>query len=173
LLAATHASADEVDGSALPIVIIRASPFLHDPFYGVPIYAPASWMPVHPGMASAAAKSQALRLSDVCVLNVSAQAKSTTSQNDVTARWLTASEVYTALQAGKQLDAFLKATSKMTVVLNGVTYAGFQVTYADGWHERWPVSPNHNFSTLKLLDTPMPASLIAPAVPRSGCTVTG
>jgi hypothetical protein len=42
---------------------------------------------------------------------------------------------------------------------DGKGYQGYKVTYADGGTETWYVSPNAQYSSIKLLDQPMADSL--------------
>ena len=105
------------------------------------------------------AKANAINMADACLSPVSSGAKQTTSQSDVTSRWLAAQEMFNVVQSKNLWSMYRNATSSLTFIMNGKDYAGFKVKYADGFVEAWAVYPGYSTSTIKLLDQPMPNSL--------------
>lgn len=105
--------------------------------------------------------AKAASASDVrCVPTLTPAAKTTTSQNSTTDRWLAANQLYTTVQGSAQIFGFLFNRRPMiTNPADGRAYQGYRVTYADGGQETWYVSPNAQYSSVKLLDQPMDGSL--------------
>src|SRR5258706_9449444 len=122
------------------------------------------------GYAIAQQRLKALDMSNVCKNPaISAAARQTTKDTDVTNRWLAAQEVFTSIQNAKMWTFYQQATNSMSVIINGVKYPAFIVTYSDGYSEKWAVSPNWAFSAVKLFDQPMPGSLAPPSGSSSSC----
>lgn len=110
-----------------------------------------------------------INLSTVCGNPfISSAAKQTTSKSDVTHRWLAAQELFNTIVM-KNLWGTYKSATQIKLVINGKTYDGFSVAYADGVREVWAVNPGFAQSTIKLMDTPMPDSMGTPNKPES-CT---
>ena len=116
--------------------------------------------------------TEALKLSDVCNAPVSAMAKEITGDSDMLSRWFAAQEVFNIMQQRNLINLYHMG-AKIQIVMAGVKYYGFSVKYSDGFTEVWVVTPNAGVSSVKLFDTPMPDSLMAPDSPRSGCTGLG
>ncbi|QHI96837.1 hypothetical protein GT347_01820 [Xylophilus rhododendri] len=111
------------------------------------------------GAAMMASKQRAWDMSHVCIAPVSPQAKHVTHNSDILSRWLTAQEVFNVILAQKLITQYGAAVNGLNFLLDGQIYKGFKVTYSDGWTESWAVVPNYAFSTIKLLDKPLPDSL--------------
>lgn len=126
------------------------------------------------GNAIASARDRALDMANVCKNpTLSAAAKQTAATTDMTNRWLTAMEVFNSIQTAKLWSMYGSATNGMSIVLNGIKYRGFMVTYSDGSTEKWAVTPNWSTSVVKLFDQPLPGSLTPPAGSGGGCTGKG
>jgi hypothetical protein len=68
--------------------------------------------------------------------------KQTTSQTDLTGRFLAANQLFTAISAANGvLGARLAIAASPPQLLEGKYVATFSVTYADGGSERWAVAP--------------------------------
>jgi len=100
-----------------------------------------------------------MKSTSVCLAPVSADAKSTTSESDVTSRWLAAQEVFNSTKNMNLLTKYFAIMKDLTFVIDGNSYKGFTVGYADGTGETWAINPAYATSTIKLLDHPMPGSL--------------
>jgi len=116
-------------------------------------------------VAIAASKSRAIDLATSCKNPMlSPQAKSVTSQSDVTARWLAANEMLAQIDLQRLWGMYQAAygAQGIVILIDNQRYAGFKVTYADGATETWVVTPNHTTSSVKVFDQPAPNSLTAP-----------
>lgn len=84
--------------------------------------------------------------------------RTTTSLSDGTTRWLAASGVYIAVKGASDV---LKRGMVGIVVdpISGIKFQAFEVIYADNGREKWMVNPAIG-SSIKLLDTPYPGSLV-------------
>lgn len=102
--------------------------------------------------------SSILKKANVCYALVSTNARSTTSHDDVTSRWLAAQEVFNYLNNASYLTTYREMLGNITFRIDGKLYEGFKVTYADGVTETWPINPGYRYSTIKLLEQPMPNS---------------
>jgi len=123
------------------------------------------------GIAIAQAKIKALSLANACQNPaLSSAAKSTTSESDVTQRWLTANEMAAQVDLQHLWSSYQQAygSSGITLIIDSKSYMGFKVTYVDGSTETWAVTPNHYFTQMKLFDFPAPNSLTAPS-PANAC----
>lgn len=89
---------------------------------------------------------------------------SVTSTADVTSRWLAAQSAFTTSQ-GPGIASDLKAAVIRSVKhpFTGQQIGSYTVTYADGSSESWMLTTNYKFSSIKLVDTPLPG-----AVPGDG-----
>ncbi|GKS84191.1 hypothetical protein AVMA1855_08585 [Acidovorax sp. SUPP1855] len=94
----------------------------------------------------------------VCIAVVSANAKSTTSASDVTSRWLAAQEVFNYQNTTGLLAKREEMIKNLIFIIDGKRYKGFHVLYADGVRETWAVNPGYSWSSVKLLDQPLPNS---------------
>lgn len=120
------------------------------------------------GSAILQAQARALDMANVCKSPVSSSAKSTTHTSDVTTRWLAAQELFNVVMAQGLWSMYRAATNSLSFIMNNSKYAGFRVTYADGYVETWAVYPGYSTSTIKLLDQPLPNSLKSGG--GAGCT---
>lgn len=123
----------------------------------------AQWIGQYSGSSEEAAQLAAMeitkRKASVCTAIVSSNAKSTTSQSDVTSRWLAAQEVFNSMYLEGTLFNWREITGNVVFKIDGKVYNGFVVFYADGYKETWAVNPGFKTSSVKLLDSPMPNSL--------------
>lgn len=94
----------------------------------------------------------------VCAPHISDAARSTTSTSDVLSRWLAAMEVFNYLKMASLLEKAFEAGVPRMFMFNGKEYSPFEVSYADGVKEIWPVNPAYYYSSVKLLDEPFPNS---------------
>ncbi|MDA8523433.1 hypothetical protein [Acidovorax sp. NCPPB 4044] len=99
------------------------------------------------------------RMTSVCIAPVSKAAKSTTKNSDVTDRWLAAQEVFNNMQTIGTIDTYREFASGLKILIGGVKYDGFIVSYADGSRETWAINPSYKYSSVKLIDTPFPDSI--------------
>lgn len=109
---------------------------------------------------------QARAMATVCTdkVPISASARNTTINSDVTSRWLAAQEVFSAIQTRGLVTALLLGSA--TYVWEGQNRRVFVVSYGDASFESWLVNPGWMTSTVKLMDQPLPNSLLAnPASP--------
>lgn len=126
----------------------------------------------HEGMAKAAYWLQLfgrkMKIADVCNLPGDNAFKRTTARSDQTARWLAAQYVFNTKE---MFDFFSNLPSNMgpLVIRDGIKHHTFTITYADGATERWVVTPNYRFSSMKLFDDPLPGSLKPSPTPRVAC----
>lgn len=102
--------------------------------------------------------SNLTRSTSVCIALISGNAKSTTSTSDVTTRWLAAQEVFNYINNAGMLSDLHTMTRTLTFIMDGKSYQGFRVAYADGVRETWAINPNYKYSSVKLLDQPLPNS---------------
>jgi hypothetical protein len=127
-------------------------------------------------IAIAKAELNAVKMSDVCQNpGISSAAKQTTAGTGVTDRWLAAQEVFNSIKLANMWSLYQGAfgSTGIRIIVDGKSYQGFNVTYADGSTEKWVVNPGNATSMVKLFDTPAPNSLKVPAVPKAGCGGTG
>jgi hypothetical protein len=100
-------------------------------------------------------------LPDLCKnIYMNSELRKTTSKSDVTTRWLAAQASYVTSEQ-KGLFSLLKqlgGSNGMAIIMNGVQYNGWSVTYSDGVREIWAINPAASISSVKLMDQPMPNS---------------
>lgn len=136
------------------------SPFFHSSSY----FDSQIWdfFQSHTGTASEAAIlaqiNQLHKKANVCYAIVSSNARSTTSHDDVTSRWLAAQEVFNYLNNASYLAEYKDLLGNIVFKIDGKIYEGFKVTYADGATETWLINPGYKHSTIKLIDQPLPNS---------------
>lgn len=104
--------------------------------------------------------ARARDMSSVCTdqVPISAAARNTTINSDVTSRWLAAQEVFSAIQTRGLATALLLGSA--TYVWEGMNRRVFVVSYGDASFESWLVNPGWATSSIKLMDQPLPNSLM-------------
>lgn len=111
------------------------------------------------GVAIANAKDRALDLANLCRNPyLPDNVKNTPGTDDVTNRWLAATGAFITIEQ-QNLWSMYGAAAKMTIIVDGKTFAGFKVTYSDNSTEVWVVTPNHFTSEVKLFEQPAPGTL--------------
>ena len=116
----------------------------------------------------------AVSYSDICQNPILSTAfKKVTSLDDVTTRWLAATELVATIQLKGLWNQYQTAYSNINIIIDSKSYQGFKVTYADGAKETWVLTPNSQFSVAKLFDQPAPNSLTQPPAGRTGCPGAG
>ncbi|GKT15687.1 hypothetical protein AVHY2522_08985 [Acidovorax sp. SUPP2522] len=156
-LGLTHAPVGLTQEPVLPDVTVIASPDPVTGFFGSPgFYGTVVLGDSIDIMAQMSAIESG---TSVCVARVSSGAKSTTRNSDVTNRWLAAQEVFNYMTNLGTMDSYRDFARDFKISMNGVTYNGFTVSYADGSRETWAINPGYKYSSIKLIDTPYPDSI--------------
>jgi hypothetical protein len=122
----------------------------------------AANVPMGNGIAAGinASNQKAASMADVCKNPaLSESARTTTGASPNENRWLTAQEVFNAINMANLYQAAARASGAISVIVDGKSYLTFKVTYADGASERWAINPGHNTSVVKLFDAPIPDTL--------------
>ncbi|GKS95002.1 MULTISPECIES: hypothetical protein [unclassified Acidovorax] len=152
-----HSPVGLTNEPTLPDVTVVASPDPFTGFYNSPGYY--GTVVLGDSIDIMAQMSAIESGTSVCLARVSSGAKSTTKNSDVTNRWLAAQEVFNDMTNLGTLDAYRDFARDFKISMNGVTYNGFTVSYADGSRETWAINPGYKYSSIKLIDTPFPDSI--------------
>lgn len=123
------------------------------------------------GNAIEAAKRYAVDLADACRNPLlSADSRAITGADALQDRWFAAQEMADIVQDKKLMNMYFSAYGGVIqLIVDGKSYRGFKVRYADGASEVWVMNPGGNTSSVRLFDTPVPGSLKMPTDSKAGC----